>query len=375
MLGAIDVEADAAATTQANHLDCQVVHDDIRLFKPSNMKSLIQGRKVDVIIGGPPCQGFSSLRPFRSSDDEDPRNSLFEQFALYVNYFRPKVFVMENVLGLLTYEGGATFSAIQECFSAMGYHTDWRILNAAHFGVPQKRERFIMIGKRGRGPIIFPYPTHRFDGKGIGYKDADRMLIGTNDRPSAITTIEAIGDLPPVASGEKRSRYTRKPKGNYQIERRANSKQLTLHIATNHNPNLLEVIKHSGDSISSLPQGMVTSGFSSCYSRLDPDMPANTITVKFTSPASSRCIHPFQDRAITPREAARIQSFDDDYVFCGSKTSIAHQIGNAVPPLLGAAIAEPLLKMLDSHNFTETPLESPFKPDVTEVPHAETQGA
>ncbi len=273
--------------------------------------------------------------------------SRFEQFALYVNYFKPRVFVMENVLGLLTYESGATFNAIQQCFATMGYRTDWRILNAAHFGVPQKRERFIMIGRRGGGPLAFPKPTHRFNGRGIGYKDKSRMLVGTDDLPPAITTFEAIGDLPPVQTGEECPRYTRKPKCEYQRERRARSEGLTLHLATNHNSQLLEVIRHSGDSISSVPKGMVSSGFSSCYSRLDPNLPANTITVKFTSPASSKCIHPFQDRAITPREAARIQSFDDDYLFCGSKTSIAYQIGNAVPPLVGKAIAKPVLEMLD----------------------------
>lgn len=347
LLGAIDVEGDPAATTQANHPNCRVVRDDIRVVKPSNMKALIQRHAVDVIIGGPPCQGFSSLRPFRSSEDEDPRNTLFEQFALYVNYFKPRVFVMENVLGLLTYEGGATLNAIQQCFATMGYRTDWRILNAAHFGVPQKRERFVMIGRRGGGVIAFPTPTHRFNGRGIGYKDKSRLLVGSDALPPARTTLEAIGDLPPVGSGEERTRYTCKPKCEYQRERRALSERLTLHLATNHNAQLLKVIRHSGDSISSVPKGMVSSGFSSCYSRLDPHLPANTITVKFTSPASSKCIHPFQDRSITPREAARIQSFDDDYIFCGSKTSIAYQIGNAVPPLLGKAIAKPVLEMLD----------------------------
>ncbi len=347
LLAAIDSEADPSSTTQANHPESRVIHNDIRLVKPSHVRKLIQGQKVDLIIGGPPCQGFSSLRPFRSSDDEDPRNSLFEQFALYVNYFKPRVFVMENVLGLLTYNNGATFSAIQRCFNMMGYRTDWRILNAANFGVPQKRERLIIIGRRGDGPIVFPSPSHRFDGKGIGFRDRSRILVGSDDLPLAITAYEAIGDLPPVASGGERTRYTRKPKCKYQEERRASAETLTLHCAAEHSPRLLEIIKHAGKSIHSVPPGMVTSGFSSCYSRLDPHLPANTITVKFTSPASSRCIHPFQDRAITPREAARIQSFDDDYVFCGSKTSVAYQIGNAVPPLLGKAIAKPVLELLN----------------------------
>jgi DNA (cytosine-5)-methyltransferase 1 len=109
---------------------------------------------------------------------------------------------------------------------------------------------------------------------------------------------------------------------------------------------MLEVIRHAGTSISSIPANLITSGFSSCYSRLDAHEPATTITVKFQSPASSKCIHPLQDRAITPREAARVQGFDDDYVFSGSLTQIAAQIGNAVPPLLGRAIAGEVLEML-----------------------------
>ncbi len=347
VVAAIDNAVYATATTAANHLKCHVLHDDIRNIKPSYLGQVVNGRQIDLIIGGPPCQGFSSLRPFRSSDEDDPRNGLFETFALYVSKLRPRVFVMENVVGLLTFNQGDTLSTIEKCFRQLGYSTDWRILNAAHFGVPQKRERFIMIGRRDRGPISFPSPTHAYLGKGIGYRDRSRMITGHVDLPAALTVMDAIGDLPPVEPGKQVARYRKKPATQYQIDRRGACSELTHHVATNHNPKLLEVIRHAGDNINSIPEDMVSSGFSSCYSRLNPNEPANTITVKFTSPASSRCIHPFQDRAITPREAARLQGFDDSFHFCGSKTDIAYQIGNAVPPLLGQAIAEPVLKMLD----------------------------
>jgi DNA (cytosine-5)-methyltransferase 1 len=344
---AIDNAAYATATTAANHPKCHVLHDDIRNIRPNQLAQVVDYQQIDLIIGGPPCQGFSSLRPFRSSDEDDPRNGLFENFALYVAKLRPRVFVMENVVGLLTFNQGESLLAIERCFNQLGYSTDWRVLNAANFGVPQKRERFIMIGRRDRGPVRFPIPTHAYTGKGIGYRDKTRMLVGSGDLPPALTVMDAIGDLPGVKPGKQATRYRKKPSTQYQFERRGSCLELTNHIATNHNAKLLEVIRYAGNNINSIPEGMVSSGFSSCYSRLRPNEPANTITVKFTSPASSKCIHPLQDRAITPREAARIQSFDDSFHFCGSKTDIALQIGNAVPPLLGYALAVPVLEMLD----------------------------
>ena len=111
---------------------------------------------------------------------------------------------------------------------------------------------------------------------------------------------------------------------------------------------MLEIIRHAGPNISCIPQHLISSGFSSCYSRLDEDKPSVTITVNFVHPASNRCIHPVQDRALTPREGARLQSFDDTYTFCGSRTQIVKQIGNAVPPLLGKAVGIAVLKSLEA---------------------------
>lgn len=343
---ALDLLPEATATTKANHSDCFVVTDDIRAVRPSLVKEQLGSRPIDVIIGGPPCQGFSSLRPFRSSSDDDPRNSLFEQFALYVNFFRPATFVMENVVGLLTYENGATLERIQQAFHDIGYDTVWRVLNAANFGVPQKRERFIMIGaERGQG-IQFPEPTHSFSGKTIGFRDRTKIIEAPDGLPPALSVMDAIGDLPEIQSGGEATAYEAPPANEYQANRRRGSDILTLHKAGNHAAHTLEIIKHAGDSIRCIPSHLVTSGFSSCYSRLSANEPAATITVKFTSPASSKCIHPFQDRAITAREAARIQSFDDRYIFEGSRTQVAAMLGNAVPPLLGRAVAGTILDIL-----------------------------
>jgi DNA (cytosine-5)-methyltransferase 1 len=362
LICAIDILRVATQTAQENNPNTCVICQDIKQIKPSSLKTKLRNQPIDVIIGGPPCQGFSSLRPFRSSKDEDPRNTLFENYALFVNYFRPKIFVMENVVGLLTHNNGNTLNEIQDCFQKMHYETDWRILNAASYGVPQKRERFILIGVQSGAKIIFPKPTHSFSGRIVGYKDNQRIIrssiegdlgplfkhsSNSNQTLSpAITVMGAIGDLPPLNSGESINKYLHPPSNAYQQLRRGEATMLTLHEAANHSLKTLEIIKHSGSNINSIPKHLITSGFSSCYSRLAGDEPSVTITVKFMSASSNKCIHPFQNRTITPREAARIQSFDDDFHFLGSRTEIVTQIGNAVPPLLGYAIAGALNEML-----------------------------
>jgi len=242
---------------------------------------------------------------------------------------------------------------MQNCFHKLGYDTEWKLINAAHFGVPQKRERFILIGTEKGGEIKFPIPTHSYDGATIGYFDRSKViepskldLFNTETLPRAVTAMEAIGDLPPIASGEMATTYTSKPYTTFQNERRKNNVNLKLHTATNHSEKMLEIIKHSGKNISYIPKHLITSGFSSCYSRLDADSPSVTITVNFVHPASNRCIHPVLNRALTPREGARLQSFDDDFEFFGSRTQITKQIGNAVPPLLGKVIADSIYDIL-----------------------------
>ncbi len=357
----IDVLPVAVETFRLNHSQATAFAADIREVRLRTVverTGLARG-EVDAIVGGPPCQGFSSIRPFRSAMDDDPRNSLFEEFAAYVNYFRPQVFVMENVVGLATHNQGATIEQIQECFDGLGYTSDWRIINAAHFGVPQKRERLVMIGAHHGTRAKFPSPTHAGEFKTIGVRNRTRRLappptpaepglFGFDEPklPDALTAMEAIGDLPPVAAGETADRYDLPPQNDYQAARRLRSDRLSLQVATGHSERMLEIIRHSGSNISSVPQHLITSGFSSCYSRLDPDEPAVTLTVNFVHPASNKCIHPFQDRALTLREGARLQSFDDDFSFAGSRTQIAKQIGNAVPPLLGQALAESVLDAL-----------------------------
>jgi DNA (cytosine-5)-methyltransferase 1 len=351
----IDLLPTSVETFKLNHKTALAVAGDIRKVRKAEIAESLAIKRgdVSVIVGGPPCQGFSSIRPFRSANDDDPRNTLFEEFASYVNFFRPKVFVLENVTGLATHKNGGTIVAMQDCFGDLGYDCDWRLLNAAHYGVPQKRERLIIIGVERGGTAEFPEPTHLFDGPTIGYKDRRKVMAATSDDLfsqgsllPAITVMEAIGDLPPIASGEAAKAYDRSAQTPYQAARRKNAKQLSLHSSTAHGEKMLEIIKNSGKNIDCIPRHLITSGFSSCYSRLDADSPSATITVNFVHPASNRCIHPQQDRALTPREGARLQSFDDDFEFFGSRTQIVKQIGNAVPPLLGQAIADQIARAL-----------------------------
>jgi DNA (cytosine-5)-methyltransferase 1 len=177
--------------------------------------------------------------------------------------------------------------------------------------------------------------------------------------------MDAIGDLPSLPPGGNVTQYDRPPKTRYQRARRASCKALTWHLATAHREHMLQIIRHSGANISHIPRNLVTSGFSSCYSRLAPDEPSVTITVNFVHPASNRCIHPIDDRALTPREGARLQSFDDSFQFVGSRTQIVKQIGNAVPPLLGTVIADAIAPIVaSSQNGREEPPQ--LKPDTPE---------
>lgn len=352
VVGGLDIDSSACATASANHSDGTFLCGSIADISPMEFSNRAHVSRVDMIVGGPPCQGFSSLRPNRQSNIKDPRNRLYKGFVDYVRFFEPTVFLMENVIGLINHADGRLLQEILKAFAAIGYATDWRVLNAANYGVPQKRERILIVGvKKGRvaKPILdFPAPTHSFDGRVIGTRWKSNYIVNPKKGSPAITVDMAISDLPRLRSGETKRAYSGPPKTEYQEQRRSNCVDLTLHEAANHSEKMLAVMRLAGSSKQALPKGLVSSGFSSCYSRMSRSEPAPTITVKFTSPASSKCIHPTQDRAITPREAARIQSFDDSFIFCGSKTDIACQIGNAVPPLMGKVMAPLFIENLET---------------------------
>lgn len=345
----LDIKAASAETFAANHPDAVTVRDDIRNVRVGAVAERLGVSRggIDVIVAGPPCQGFSSIRPYRSVNENDLRNNLFEQLTVFVDFFRPEFVVFENVVGLLHHKKGRTIEGIRLSFEALGYATRVQVLNAVHFGIPQKRERVILLARRNHRynqPPLLPDPTHSFYGRSMAKRNHAPSLFD-HELLQAITVAEAISDLPPVPAGESSACYQEGSEpSDYARARRGDETSLSLHSATRHTPRMIEIIRRAGTNRWALPEGMTTSGFSSSYSRLGADEPSTTITVNFVHPASNRCIHPFQDRALTPREGARIQSFDDEFRFRGSRTRIVKQIGEAVPPLLGRAIARSIVE-------------------------------
>ena len=345
----VDLLPDRIETFVTNHRYATGIAGDLRAYSLHELEQLTG--HVDLVVGGPPCQGFSSIRPFRNLTEGDPRNSLVEHYVLVINHLRPEWFVFENVVGILTHESGSRLQALLEGFRAAGYSVEWRVINTALFGVPQYRERVVIVGNRKGLAFSWPSPTHLADYKSMA--GSRREVIRPEPPlfsvvlPDAITLMEAIDDLPMVVAGGEVTEYLSPPRTEYQNRMRAGAEELTLHKATNHSAKMLLIIRHAGSNRSALPAGMVKSGFSSCYSRLDADRPSTTLTVNFVHPASNRCIHPHQDRALTPREGARIQGFPDRFQFRGTTAQVVKQIGNAVPPIMGQLIAEAICRSED----------------------------
>ncbi|HOE15372.1 MAG TPA: DNA (cytosine-5-)-methyltransferase [Candidatus Paceibacterota bacterium] len=290
---------------------------------------------VNMIIGGPPCQGFSLKG--KQLGLEDPRNFLFREYIEIVSEIKPEVFVIENVKNLINACNGYFINEIRERFSKLGYIVNYGVLNAKDFGVPQNRERAIIIGSLSRS---IPLPK--------------------GNSENIITVRDAISDLSYLNSGqgEDVSEYINESKSNYQKKLRG--KKLYNHKATNHSKLALEKLKMvppEGDK-SSIPVELHgKQKFLTTWSRLKWDDVSPTIDTRFDTPSNGRNSHPVLHRAITPREAARIQGFDDDFQFFGPKTSICRQIGNAVPPLMAKAIADTIYetykdKRIEENNYS-----------------------
>jgi DNA (cytosine-5)-methyltransferase 1 len=285
---------------------------------------------ADVVIGGPPCQGFSLLNKKREGD---PRKELWRAYMDVVRRVNPSVFVMENVPELLA---SLEFVEIKKMAQDMGYSLVYSILNAADYGVPQRRRRAIVIASKVGAPRL-PDPTH-FDPIKGGSLFKNGLLPWETVR-------RAIGDLPPPEGTEARVGEVNPP--------------MDLHFGRNPIPSSIQRYKcvpEGGNRVDLLKRRpdltpacwkRKKSGGTDLFGRLWWDKPAFTIRTEFFKPEKGRYLHPAQHRPITQREAARLQSFPDDFIFQGTKVEIARQIGNAVPPLLAQRIAETVIALLD----------------------------
>ncbi len=329
---AVEYDAKIANTYKMNHPEVDVIVEDIKNIDHSG---LFKRGDADVIIGGPPCQGFSMAGArIRDGFIDDPRNYLFKHYFNVVKTVKPKVFVMENVKGIATMQAGKIFEEIKSVFQDASlldgepyiiYH---QIVKAVEFGVPQKRERMIIIGTTIKNANI----------EKLWDITIEQMKKEMPSYFAKVTVEDAIGNLP-VAS-EEGNIVNPKPCTDYQRYLASDNNVLTNHIKTKHSRVAVDRMQRvgNGENFTVLNEN-INSVHSGAYGRLCWDEQAPTITTRFDTPAGGRFIHPVDNRTLTPREAARIQSFPDDFVFYGNKTTVCKQIGNAVPPKVSYFLA------------------------------------
>jgi DNA (cytosine-5)-methyltransferase 1 len=334
-IGGIDKWAKAKQTFEHN-LDHDCMLADLEEVSVREIEEYFDIRKaeVDIIVGGPPCQGFSTVGK-RESDD--PRNRLWQHYRDLVDEIRPYYVVIENVEGMVVDNGGRVRDNVIEAFNEVGYQMKSRILTSADYGVPQLRKRVFFIGwLDGLKEPSYPAPTHTEN--------------------EYVSVEEAIFDLPPLTAGEKSEKYLDEPQTDFQKKRRGDAEKLHNHEAANHTKKLVEIISHvpDGGNRKSIPDHLQPkSGFHNSYSRLASWKPAVAVTSNMRKPSSARCTHPKQDRGLTVREGLRLQSFDDDFVVLSNRTSQYEQVGNAVPPLLAEQVGLEILKAYQSNSPEE----------------------
>ena len=313
----IDIWKDALKTFAFNHKGSRTLCADMSTIEGEDIKQYIGENPVDVIIGGPPCQGFS-VAGKRIVDDE--RNKLYKGFVRMVEYFKPSAFVMENVPNILSIGEGVVKQSILDDFKKLGYHVETTVLLASDYGVPQNRRRAVFVGLRnGVFDFNIPKVEHR------------------------VTTVEALSDLTEGSIADE-TPYPIAPNCAYQQLMRANSNVVWNHDITLHNEQTKRIISMvpDGGNYKDLPKELQeTRKVHIAWTRLNSQKPSITIDT-----GHRHHFHYKWNRVPTVRESARIQSFPDDFVFLCSKTSQYKQVGNAVPPIMAQAIAEHLKKQL-----------------------------
>lgn len=355
----VDNDPHAIATYRLNHPGAAILHEDIAAVKPKDVTRLLgDGQEIDLIAGGPSCQGYST---HGKRIEDDPRNFLYGHFVRMVKGLRPKFFLMENVKGMLTYRGGHFKKLIEDSFARAGYQVVAKVLCAADYGVPQLRHRIVFLGTRLDVPLSFPASSHG---------PVQDLFI----KQPYVTVGEAIGDLPLFGKDLDREdwEYASPPQSAYQryARRGRRTNKLTLHQTKRISDAASEVVKlvREGQGLRSVAPQLLPERFqkmrrikngsfrkdcTTLYYRLSRSAPAYTITCYFRNVSSGPFVHPLEDRALSYREAARLMSFQDGYRFAGA--SLARQIGNSVPPLLAKALGTHIIDLLsqaESHQET-----------------------
>ncbi len=356
-----DIHPVYAQTYAKNHPKSKVITTDIRELSEHDILKLtgLRPGELDLLAGGPPCQGFSINAPIRTLDDQ--RNHLFKEYLRIAEILNPKAILIENVPGLVSLGKGTVVKAIYHHLNQMGYTVAHRILFAGHYGVPQMRFRTVFIALRDGGKIEFPEPA--FNSKAVANFAGARELclqihpLFSEHLREQTTVWNAISDLPELALGEAINdvKYPMSAQSEYQKILRKGSKKIYNHACAKLGKANLERLTHipQGGSWRDIPHDLLPAGLKRArrsdhtkrYGRLHPDQLCSTILTK-CDPHWGSFFHPTQDRALSVREAARIQSFPDTYAFTGSLTEQFEQVGNAVPPLMAKAIGETIKKLI-----------------------------
>lgn len=300
---AVEFNKDFAETYKKNFPRHNLIVDNIKNVTEQQIYDIIKNEKVDVIIGGPPCQGFSVAGNIGRNFIDDDRNRLFKEFVRFVKIIKPRVFVLENVAAMERHNKGKTIKEIVSSFKEIGYDIKYKVLNAVNFGVPQERRRIFIVGTLGENNFEYPQEINKI-----------------------VTVKDAIDDLPKLENGE--------------------TSEIPNHTAMKHSAQMLEKMSYvsDGGNRNDIPENLrPKSGDSRKYIRYDSKKPSFCVTGDMR-----KIFHYSQNRALTCRELARLQTFPDSFVFLGNTGKVQQQIGNAVPVLLASKIALQVKEVLDN---------------------------
>ncbi|WP_298395489.1 DNA cytosine methyltransferase [Flavobacterium sp.] len=322
VVAAVEYDKHAAATFKVNHPNVEIFPTDIREVTLSD-----KYKNPFVLFGGPPCQGFSTSNT-KTRNSENSNNSLFWEYIRQVKELSPDWFVFENVEGIKSFDGGTVIDRLEEEFKKLGYKTSWKVLTASDYGVPQNRNRFFMIGNKLNIDFVFP--------------DKKKQIVTVKD---------ALEDLPNLKNGDlfDELEYKQASVSPYAKLMRGKVEKASQNYVSKNKEYVVERYKHikPGQNWKAIPEELMKNYtdtkncHSGIYKRLDPNSPS----VVIANYRKNMLIHPFENRGLSVREAARIQSFPDNFIFRGNLSFQQQQIGNAVPPLLAKAIFKQIIKL------------------------------